>query len=382
MNKKAQVGALIGIITLLFIFYILFLPPAEREALLADEEITELPPGAPGSNVLLLAPVGSLEFVGARERDHYLPNIYLQEGREAQILTTLSPFTISKGLYGDAFKEITFPVADPANTGNVMLSFQTPVHKGTLVISINGFQIFEGSITVQNPAPVSIRPEYLRQQNTLKFEVQGFGIPTKTYEFRDIKVIGDVTDVRKQRALETIPISEEEYNNFESAFLDFYPLCSQATVGAMEITLNDEIIFSGVPACESLNRQDIFKEDLKLGKNVLTIRASRGSFGVEQLRLKTFLKPSKGFIDYFNVEPRLWDAVQQGAASIVLDIQFVDDRRLKGAQTNINGRLDVIDQREPRFTRDITPVIVEGNNFIEILPLTALNIVKVEVRVE
>ena len=47
MNRRAQkihsgspAAALIGIITILFIFYILFLPPAERKALLEGENVT------------------------------------------------------------------------------------------------------------------------------------------------------------------------------------------------------------------------------------------------------------------------------------------------------------------------------------------------------
>jgi hypothetical protein len=48
----------------------------------------------------------------------------------------------------------------------------------------------------------------------------------------------------------------------------------------------------------------------------------------------------------------------------------------------VNGKLDVIDQRDSRFARDISSVVREGNNYIEIQPLAELDVVRLEVRAE
>jgi len=42
----------------------------------------------------------------------------------------------------------------------------------------------------------------------------------------------------------------------------------------------------------------------------------------------------------------------------------------------------VIDQKDPDYERDITSFVREGNNYLEIKPLTELDIARVEVRVE
>ena len=80
-NKRGQeapsgsgAATLVGIITLLFIFYILFLPPTEREQLLAEEK-------APGvidaETPLLQSAIGWLETVPQGGIEHTVSNIYL-----------------------------------------------------------------------------------------------------------------------------------------------------------------------------------------------------------------------------------------------------------------------------------------------------------------
>ncbi|MBW3004207.1 hypothetical protein KY310_00030 [Candidatus Woesearchaeota archaeon] len=381
MRKRAQgatASTLIGIITILLIFYILFLPPAERQALLSDENLS-----ATGEviqkQVLLKAPIGKLDFVGENEFDHYLPNLYLHESRAADILANINPFTIKKTVYKTDRKEHTFKIADPANTQNVFLSITAPKHEGILSVEFNGLDIFEGEVRQTNPPPIPIRTDYLKETNTVAFQLEGFGIPTREYEFSEAKIIGDVLDVSRLAGKSSIPLGNAEYNNMDRAWIDFYPLCDQFTVGVMDILLNNKKIFSGVPECESLNRKDLYKEDLNPGKNEIEIILSSGSASIEQIRIKTILDESKSFMDYFNVNSNLYSQIISGARSVSLLVSFVDDSRLKNARLNINGRLYMIDQRTPKYRVDITNDIEEGNNYIELTPLTELNIVKLEI---
>ena len=112
MKKRAQApsggsaATLIGIITILLIFYILFLPPAEREGLLSDANITETGEVIQ-KEILLKAPIGKIDFVGENEFDHYLPNIYLHESRAADILANINQFKIKKTIYKTDRKEHT-----------------------------------------------------------------------------------------------------------------------------------------------------------------------------------------------------------------------------------------------------------------------------------
>jgi hypothetical protein len=385
MRKRAEVptqsataATLIGIITLILIFYILFLPPGEREALLSDQNLTETGEVIK-KTVLLKAPIGKMEFVSENEYDHYLPNLYLQESRSAKILADINPFKIRKTLYKTDKKEYTFGLTDPENTQNVFLSYAAPIHKGVLKVQLNDLDIFEAEVRQTNPPPIQIRTEYLKQTNTISFQLEGFGMPAKEYEFTEAKVIGDVLDKSRLIATSSIPINQVEYNNLERAWLDFYPLCNQLTVGTLDIFINNKAIFSGIPDCESLNRKDIYQEDLKVGKNDVTIQLSSGSASVEQIRLKTILDTTKGFMDYFNVNSKMYDEIRRGYRDVKLHIKFVDDNKVKNARLDVNGRLYMIDQRAPSYRVDITDVIEEDNNYIGLAPLTELNIIKLEI---
>lgn len=386
MNRRGQklqsgspAAALIGIMTLMFIFYILFLPPSERKALLGDGNVTG--DGGP-EEVLLQSPVGRLQFVSRNQFDHPLPNIYLVETRNAQILAKENPFMIKKGWFSEAKRVFSFSIPDLENTENVILSFQAPERKGILVVTLNGVLIFESPVALQNPPPVGLSKSLLRESNTLEFSVKGGFLSRRKYSFADIKVIGDITDVEKQKSTNTFSVSSVEMNNFESAYLDFYPICEQRTVGTMTLELNGKLISSSVPACESLNRQDLFAEDLRSGKNTLLFKITKGSYRVEQLRVRTVLEPVKAFIDFFNVKSSVYNDILDKDREAMLLIEFVDDEKIKRAELNINGRKDMIDQRDYKYERDISTWIREGNNYIEIKPLTELDVVKLEVRVD
>ncbi|MBW2970019.1 hypothetical protein KY319_02750 [Candidatus Woesearchaeota archaeon] len=386
MNKRGQgfstgrpASALIGIITLLFIFYIIFLPPSERKALLEGENVSDVE-GTAG--VLLDVAPGRLSFVDKSVFDHHVSNVYLVESRNAVVFARENPFVVSKGLFGEQRKTLVFGVSNLADTDNVILSFQAVEHSGTLLISLNGQLIFESDVKVQNPPPVNLPKGLLRDTNVLEFSAKGGFFSKKQYALADVKVVGDITDVARQMATNTFTVSNTEHDNLESSFLDFFPICDQRAVGILTIELNGKIIYSAVPACDSLNRQDLFAEDLRVGKNTLIFRISSGSYRVEQIRVRTILKPVKAFIDFFNVKSSLYNDVLDKDRQIMFLMEFVDDDVTKRAELNINGRFFAVNQRDAKYERDISSIIREGNNYIEIKPLTELDIVKLQVRAD
>lgn len=388
LSRRAQAtgsaaATLIGIITLLLIFYILFLPPEERKELLAEED--KLPPGIipEGGEIVFKAAPGRLTYVGQTEFDHVIPNIMLTEERQAKILAESNPFTIKKGWFRKQFKNISFYLSGLETVDNVFLSFQAPMNRGRLRILFNGQNIFENDINVRNPQPIPIPKGLLKVENSVEFQVWGFGlIFSRQYDLEDIKVIGEITDTEKQRSANAFGTPETEYGNIESAYLGYFPICDQNSIGTLEITLNNKVIQSGVPVCDSPARKDLFKEDFVSGKNTLGFKLSSGTARIEQIKVKTFVKPTKGYSDFFYLTPKLFTVVAMGRAHAILDIEFVDDGALKEAETNLNGRLDVLSQRDPKYTRDISAIVREGNNYVGIIPMADMNIMSLSVRVE
>ncbi|PIN75228.1 hypothetical protein COV18_03500 [Candidatus Woesearchaeota archaeon CG10_big_fil_rev_8_21_14_0_10_37_12] len=385
MKKRGEGNSavgLIGVITLIFVFYILFLPSESRRSLLeegtlyGDNDSYDL-----GEHVLLSESVGRLSFVSTGQFDHPLPNVFLVERQNAQVLKEENPFVVRKSFFSEDRKVVRFDLDNPKQVDNVLLTFQVSAQDGGILgIKLNSQLLFENEIVVRNPPPVRLPTNLLREINELEFFVTG-GLFGGEYSLTDVKVVGDILDVSNREAVSTFSLSNVEIGNFDSAHLLFYPICDQNEAGLLTLTLNGNVVYSSVPACESLNRQELYTDDLREGKNTLVMRIDKGSYRFEQIRVRTNVKPSRGFIEYFHVDASLYEDILQGR-NVILEIEFVDDNRVKRLETSVNGIRDVIDQRAPFFVREISRVVREGSNYIELLPLSDVEVVRAEVRVE
>lgn len=391
LRKKAQksgsqAAILIAIIALILIGYILFLPPEEREALLDGEDGDGYYTGTADEKNITLLNVTSmrLEYVGEDEYDHIIPNLYLYERTEADVIETFNPFYIRNGWFDKKTQDVSFYIEDLANTGNVALSFTAPEAEGMLMISLNGAQVFDYEVTQENVGPIDLNKELLKQgENSLVFAVSGVGIrfwKTNEYSIEGMQVTGDITDISQQTSMNVFTVKNEEYYNLERAYIEFYPVCEQANVGILEVMLNNRPVFTSVPDCNMLNRQDIDSKDLNPGKNIVTFKTEKGSYRIELIKVKTDLKDVKTFLDYFEVNSSAYDDVRDNDKDVWLEITFVDDREDKEAQLNVNGHLAYIDQIKPVYTRRIDSWVEEGaRNYIEIKPFTVLKIVEIKI---
>lgn len=382
INKKAQykavagssAGALIGLITVLIIAYLLIIPASERQKLLDEETQT-----ITDENILLQESIGRLSKSSDDKNTHTISNMYLKEVTESSVLYTANSFIIKKGI-SEQYKTIEFFIEDPENTKNTMISFNLQSRSGTLKIILNGHSIFEGEINTESPQPIQINKNYLEQKNKLEIQVHGFGVPAKIYAFENFKIIADITNAQKQESSHLISISETEYSNIEHAYIDFMPYCNQNTVGVLELYLNSNMLFSGIPNCNSLARINLDSSDLMIGSNEIKFRLLKGTINLEQIRLKTILKTQKTWSNYFYVSEKQYNNIQNNQA--ILEIQFSDDGYLKEAELELNNEPDIINQNSPYFTRDISSIIQKGNNYLFIKPDSDLNILNLEIKIE
>ncbi len=389
-KKKAQrtgnqAAVLIFIITLLLVAYILFLPPEEREKLLEDEETGSYWTSSKEGNVTLINVTSlRLEYIGADDYEHNIPSVYLFEQTEGGVLETINPFYIRNGWFDTKTEDASFYITDFENTDNIALSFEAPKAKGRLLISLNGVQIFDYEVSQLNVGPIELKKELMQDgENTLHFEVSGVGVAfwtTNEYSIEDMQITADIRDISRQESRNIFTITNEEYYNIETSKLEFYPVCTQASVGTLDIMLNNRAVFSAVPDCETLNRQDIFTTDLNPGKNTVTFKTDQGSYRIEHIKVKTELKDIKTFLDYFELNGSAYADVDDGDRDVWLEIEFVDDREDKEAEININGHLTYVDQKDAFYDRKISGWIEEGaRNYIEITPKTVLKIVQIRV---
>ena len=379
-------GGLIGLITLFLVLYIVFLPPEIREELLADDEIEEVDEELRRlNNTLLEKHVGRLEFFPPTF-DHFVPSVYIFEKKDSTILDTFNPFYVANGWFGRKTYETQFLVEDLENTENVVLAFSALKHKGILKVTLNDKEVFSFDIATSTPPPIELKKPYLKKVNTIKVEVSGVGLKfwdKNQYSFEDVKIIGDITDISRQRAQNIFTLSGTEAANLLNAGLFFVPSCNPEEVGILSIIINGRTAYSAVPDCLTTNFLEMDASFLKEGSNTIVFQTSAGSYLLENIKVQTFLKEVRSFVEYFEVIPELFDAVINNERDVFLEIDFIDDGLRKRAQLNVNGHLTFIDQIEPFYTRNIDPWVVPGTrNYIEIVPETALNIPEVRVVVE
>ena len=366
----------------LLIFYILFLPASEREKLLGENDSSTSVFVAREPVVLLSDDVGTLTQVKEKDIEHSLTPVLLEERVSAEIFAELPPFSVRKGWWFAKPKEFVFSVENPALVEGGLLSFQVGQHRGLLSIKVNNVEVFDGELN-NGPNVIKIKKELLQKMNVVEFAGEGFGLFARQYFFNDVKVVGDVKDVARQSVVESFIVSPEEKNALASGYLSFYAVCNRELAGTLTTTLNGKLLSSVVPNCNSVNRFELVGDDFVEGKNLLNFDMPSGKARLDSVVVKTKLKPTKGYVNYFNVNSSVFSRVLNNNDRVMLRVYFVDDDAQKTADLNINGILSSVDQRNALYEKDITSKTREGNNYVALTPKVAeLNVVKLEVKVE
>lgn len=386
-NKQGDMNAaiLVALIAGLIVIYILFLPSVDREELLEGEGSRS------GSiddkdRVLLREPVGHLSVGRGLEERKDIPNVFLFETTNAKVLSTINPFVAEKGWFNEQGKTASFKLDDLPNTDNVYLSFTVNDAQGILIILLNGNPIFEGEVPEGNVEPIVLDKDLLTEDNTLAFMVSGVGLKfwtTNRYSLSSVKVTGDITDRSKQESQNIFTLSEDEYENLEDAELRFVPYCGNAaTVGVLDILINNRNVFSAVPVCEDPYRQTLPTGLLNEGQNRVVFKTGRGSYSVEQIAMELEYEETVSKTYFFEINQTLYDDIIEENEEVVLRMEFTEDDEDKRGVLDVNGHLRSFDQEERDFSEEITRFIEEGNNFVRIQPETELNIVELLVEIE
>ncbi len=386
-SSGANAAIIIGVIGIALILYIIFLPEAERQKILKDGGLgTISEDGLPG-DFLLRKHVGRLVHQSQDSISHYIPSFHLFESRASQVLHKYNPFIIRRSWFGRKFQTLSFSFDNFENTDNILLAFDAPKHEGILRIKLNGQLVYEYGVKTALVKPVPLDKVLLKpKDNVLEFEVGGTGLrfwDANVYSIDGLKIIGDITDVSRQASSNTFVVDAAEMDNIVSAKLSFLPKCDEAEVGNLNIMVNSELVYSAIPDCGSIVMQDVDKDLLNEGRNIVLFQTKKGDYRLDSIKLISKLKGVKSFIEYFEVDEDLYEDVEDGSSSIVLYVDFVDNNEAKRGKINVNGHFAAFDQKTPLYKRDISKWIEEGaRNYIEIIPETTLEIPEVRVKVE
>ena len=332
-SKKSQAtGAaiLVMIITIVIVIYILMLPPADRAEILGEQPTTVSAPGyqsgygtdsvmeSPyknlqytGKETLMQETPGRIDYTALNELEIPLNAFNLFKTTSAEVVEEFNPFTIKNGVGDVSGKNLTFELDDNLqNMDNIILTFKAKKHEGILTIKLNGETIYEYDIDTPNPSPVKIKKGLLNYENALEFSVDSVGMQfwkTNEYSLEDLQLMADITDTSRQESQNTFFVTEEQGSRIERAVLRFNPDCYQTQVGKLTIMLNGRTVFSGVPDCGSLNFAEFAPNMVIIGKNKVDFSTERGSYLIDQIKVKLEFMDNAIPVYYFEIDDSLFN---------------------------------------------------------------------------
>jgi hypothetical protein len=391
MKKRGQSGtgaaALVAIIAGLIILYILFLEPTDRAKLLDDkgnsgagfyeddkDEIT----------ILLDEEPGRLDYLKGDDFEIDIPSFNLYKTTGSLEIESFNDFSVRNGWFDNKEVEKVFSIDDMENTNNVILSFVTRKNDGTLSIDLNGENIYENDIETKNIEPIKLRPNRLVEgENILKFSVSKVGVAfwkTNEYNFESTKIIGDITDISKQKTKNIFTIEPWKYNNLERATLKFNPNCNQREVGVLNVHINNVAVFSGIPDCGMLNRYEVPVGTLNTGVNDVVFTTMEGIYLVDQIKVNLELQELTAPLYWFEITKDEMKNITKGLVDVNLTLDFVDDDEDKEMDINVNGHMKRIDQNKPNYEKQINGWVEEGRNYIKLIPKKTVDIVSLIIK--
>jgi hypothetical protein len=389
---RSSTPIVILLIGLILILYILFLPPAEREALLSGTSGGTggyggggyIAPGGAGGGVLLMNKyLGTLHAQGSGTIEHAIPSTTVYTAVNTEEVKFIDSLIVKQSAFSTQVSHLEFR-ADAGMAKNYLLTFNVDQARGPLLISLNGYPIFERTITSRSPEPVKLPQEYIQPQNTITFSTSSAGWSfweANQYKLRNILVSADVTNYQASSSEQHFTITPDESQKLTKGVLEFVPQCRAQEAGRLSISVNGQLLYAGFIDCGVLTRQDVAKELLSTGDNRLGFTSNEGNYLVERIKMISILEQDDYPVLYFNLPPDMFEQANMFAGQVVLTLRFSEGNTVKRGSVIINGFQDTFQTSGYYYQATLDPnILIPNANSIQIIPQSSLNIP--EMRVE
>ncbi|HLC58260.1 MAG TPA: hypothetical protein VJI68_00195 [Candidatus Nanoarchaeia archaeon] len=396
-SKKAQseggaVAVILIIIALFMVLYLLFISPEERERIL-DSNNTGSSIGTSGrssfSRIELVAESPGLvtptkEFAIV----HRLPgvNIFLKE--EPSFKPLSSDLTVSRTLLSENSPTLKFNLDHLEETTTASLIFSVEESEGTLELEINDNIFYSKQIQKKGVEIVEIPKSSLIDRNEIKFRVSSPGIAfwaTNKYHLKDISVKQEYVK-RNREETRTFTITPQEKLNMLNTKLKYSQTCNdplQDQLTTLDILINDKRSHTAEVRCANTEEEiEIDPDSLIAGSNTITFRLEKGDFTFNQLKIETESRESERPTYFFSLTDRQFDDIQRGRRGLKLQILMDNNQRVKNARILINSNNVLMQVERNDFVLDLKDYVLEGTNFIKLIPVNSFNIIGFKVILE
>ncbi len=327
-SRKPQSSAapFLVVITLVLVFYIIFLQPADRLALLGEDIPSVSGPGSstdpnqptrpssayPGQSLktFVFDGPGQLFSQNRDEYVHRFSSFALRGEFAGVVLANQQNFLLQSSLFESRNSEFSFVTPNPNQHRNLMLSLSvntqntnTDLTQTILYVHVNGVDVYSGSVSrATNPIPIS--SSILESENTVTMRISSPGIAfwkRNLIEINSARITGEFLDTDGLSASHRFDVRTQEVQKLRSSQLRFFPNCNDATARKLSIKLNDEVVSSKVPDCGVINVISLPQRFVYEGMNTLYFESEGGSFVIDQFEVINRLEDDRGVVYNFDL---------------------------------------------------------------------------------
>lgn len=393
MDRKGEVNppsegrfiaSLILVIAILMILYVLFIPPSERQELLNTNSSSSFDRTASDKIELLSESPGLVSPNQNFGVVHQLPSVNIFVKTEPKVLTLAQSLTVRNSLFSKTFPTTTFESRD-SDLKKVSLAFSVNQPSGELRIFLNGNQFYAEEVMTSGVKVVDVPLNLLSERNRVDFEVSSPGLAfwrTNKYQLTDITLREEFERIHAQETRQ-FTLTSEERENLQSAQLSYFQFCNLALAeqtAALKVYVNDNSVFSGLIRCISSKQTlELDKSVLVTGVNNVRFLLEQGDFTFNEVQVETKSKDRQNPTYLFSLTRSQFNDLQIGNRSLELQLFLEEAKAEKRARIMVNEADFFMNTEDNSFTQNLREYVVEGTNFIRIIPSNTFNIVGLKV---
>jgi len=397
-SATRHVASIVILILILILIYMLLIPKAAREDLLAGRELKntygdertsdyrfddrngyDYGSGRDGNTLLVVSP--GRVFPRTTETEvRTLPSIPLSKTSVTDRQMLSNSLRVSRSLFSNNEREIVFNL-DENKLNDLSLFFRVDDSRGRLNIFLNDNLVYSGDAD-SGDLPIKLPVSLLRSTNRLIFELgsRGTFLTSDYFELDDVELI-------KKNKLETnaqsrrFNVDKDKLGNDNE--LRFFVDCKELKEANLNVDFNQRNVFFGRIVCDAAeHRVELDDEFFVDGFNLVSFSVDQGNYVLEDVKLVLDLKEGNQPIYYFNVDKDELD----NEFTVKLDLLEIedDDADIEGKRAEFlinSGRFSMFTERDV-FEKDISDLIVQGENYIKVLPKNDFEIVNLQVVME
>ena len=364
-----QIAVLLLLMVVVIVGFIVMIPQEDRDALLDGDSSTSDNDGTSGSSNLLTEYPGELESSSSDTQVKELDPIRIYSTVETESETLANSLRISRSIFQNNYKTITFDVEDLDELDELSVVFLITESKGDLTVKLNSNVVYEGELT-SSELPLILPTSYLFDNgNVLEFSSSfpGWNIFSADYYLlQDVSLVQEylVEETIKERTFYVSDISD-----LRSAELSYFITCNDDEEGMLQIYLNNRQVFNDQVFCEYLDERELGLDISDLSSyNTLRFEIDDGDYNIEEIEIAFEMKNSAFPTYSFDIDSDLYDQIETGEKEVYLELSFGDDSSEKKASVYVQDYSFTFDTNDDEYQKKISSYVDSGVNVIKIVP--------------